>query len=678
MHRFILPLLIVTIFGLSACDTSTPAPETRPMGLGFDPANMDTTVRPQDDFYRYVNGSWLEKTEIPADKSNFGAFIALADQAELAMRNLIEDAAEAEFKPVGSDEQKVGDFYLSFMDSTRIESLGLASIEAELELVAAIQSPEDLIRYIGYNQRLGVTDPFSAFVSQDAKNTTEYILYMSQSGLGLPNRDYYFDDRFEEVRSKYVDHIATMHDLAEFSAGQQAANTIMALETRLAEQHWTPVQNRDRDATYNKYSIDEANRLTPNFDWNVFLEAAETGPVDAFIIRQPSYFEALNQILADVPIADWKTYFRFKLLSNAAPYLPKAFADADFDFFSRTISGIEENQPRWKRGVTATNGVLGETVGKLYVEKHFQEEAKARMDELIANLREAFRQSINELEWMTDSTKAEAQTKLTRFNAKIAYPDEWKDYSALEIHAEALLDNLRRSADVEYRRMLDKLGSPIDRGEWFMTPQTVNAYYSPSMNEIVFPAAILQPPFFNVEADDAVNYGAIGAVIGHEFSHGFDDQGRKSDGDGNLRDWWTEADAAEFKKRADVLVEQYNTFSPIEGMNVNGELTLGENIGDLAGLTMAYKAYKLSLNGEEAPVIKGYTGDQRFFIGWAQVWQRKYREAELMRRLRIDPHSPSEYRTNGIVANMPAFYEAFNLQAGDSLYRAPDERVMIW
>lgn len=673
MKKFLLGVVAVGV--LAACEA--PAPE-QPMELGFSLATFDTTMRPQDDFYRYVNGTWLETTEIPADRSNYGSFAELADQAEANLHAIIEGAAQAEFKPEGSDVQKVGDFYLSFMDSTRLEGLGLEPLRTELARVEGIASPTDLIEYIAYNQRIGVSDPFSIFVNQDAKEATAYILYVNQSGLGLPDRDYYFDDRFAEQRDAYVAYVERLFDLADVSSPQQASETVMDVETRIAEHHWTRVQNRDRNATYNRYSIAEANALTPNFDWARFLDAADIEAVDTLIVRQPSFFEGFNAMLTEVPVGDWKTYFQYKVLNSTAPYLSSDFVEAQFDFYGRTLSGVEEMRPRWKRGVQNTNGILGEMVGKLYVEKHFKPEAKERMDEMIENLRQAFRQSISELEWMTDATKAEAQDKLAKFVAKIAYPDEWKDYSALEIYDDDLLGNLRRSSEVEYFRMVNKLGNPVDRGEWFMTPQTVNAYYNPPMNEIVFPAAILQPPFFDVEADDAVNYGAIGAVIGHEFSHGFDDQGRKSDGDGNLRDWWTEEDAAEFKQRADKLVAQYDAFSPIEGMNVNGQLTLGENIGDLAGLTMAYRAYQLALGEREAPVIQGFTGDQRFFIGWAQVWRRKYRDNELRRRLVTAPHSPSEYRTNGIVANMPEFYAAFDVQPGDDLYRSDADRVKIW
>jgi putative endopeptidase len=537
-----------------------------------------------------------------------------------------------------------------------------------------------VVEYFGYSQSARVQSPIGFFVGQDAKNSEQYISYVGQSGLGMPDRDYYFktDERFVEIRAAYLEHLERMLEMADIRDPAGSARTIMNIETRIAEHHWTRVQNRDRDSTYNKVDLAGASDLAPRLDWETFFTAAGVGNVEEFVVRQPSYLQALDELILDTPVDDWKTYSKWKLISRWAGNLPERFVDENFDFYQRTLRGTEDVRPRWKRGVGAVQGALGEMLGGVYVDRHFQVEKKARMDELVANLRRAFETSIDGLEWMGDDTKEQAQEKLRKFTPKIGYPDEFKDYSDLVVQDDDLIGNVMRSNAVEYRRMIDKLGSPVDRNEWFMTPQTVNAYYSSSRNEIVFPAAILQPPFFNVDADDATNYGAIGAVIGHEFSHGFDDQGRKSDGDGNLREWWTEEDESEFKRRADGLVAQYDGFNPIDDMHVNGEMTLGENIGDLAGLTMAFRAYKLSLNGEEAPVIDGYTGDQRFFLGWAQVWQRRYRDDELRRRLLTDSHSPSEYRTNGIVSNMPEFVEAFDVQPGDGMYKAPEERVKIW
>lgn len=671
MRSFLPTLLVLTL--LSACQ----APQ-RYTELGIDLATMDSTVRPQDDLFRYVNGTWLETKDIPPDRPYTGSFIDLLDTSEVHLKSIIEEAASVEDAAAGSPDQMVGDMYRSFMDSSRVEELGLQPLQEEFERIDALASTADLVAFIAHAEVTGITDPISMWVNQDNKNATEYIVYFSQSGIGLPDRDYYFGDQFAEVRAQYLAYVAKMLDMAGFPDADAGARSVMDLETRLAEAHWTRVRNRDREATYNKYSVPEAAAMTPDFDWNTYLEAIGGAKADSIIIRQPDYFEALNAILTEVPIEDWKTYFRLRLLNNAAAYLPQRFSDASFDFYGRTLSGQQVQRPRWKRAVSATDGVLGDMVGELYVERYFPPEAKARMDELVKNLMDTYRVAIDELEWMTDSTKAEARQKLSKFTTKIGYPDTWKDYSELEIRAGDLMGNMRRSTQLEHFREMDKLGKPIDRGEWFMTPQTVNAYYNPAMNEIVFPAAILRPPFFNLEADDAVNYGAIGAIIGHEASHGFDDQGRKSDGDGNLRDWWTEQDEKEFAARTEVLVDQYNQFSPIEGLNVNGELTLGENIGDLSGLTMAYTAYQRSLGGREAPVIGGFTGDQRFFLGYAQAWRFKASEQLAQQWLVVDTHSPAEYRCNGVVMNMPEFAEAFGVQEGDGMYRAPEEQVKIW
>ncbi|MCH8896006.1 MAG: hypothetical protein IH927_07075 [Proteobacteria bacterium] len=677
-----IPALILCTLTVAACtqEMDQSADAGKALALGIETANFDTSVRPQDDFYRYANGTWLENTQIPEDKSNYGSFTALSDGAEENLRVLIEEAAADENKEPGSDAQKVGDFYLSFMNEEAVEAAGTTPLVEPLAQIDRIESGADVVAYIGASQRMGLTNPFVLFVNQDSKDSTVYATFMHQTGLGLPNRDYYLEDdeRFVALRDKYRDYVGTMFGLAGLEGGEAAGQTVMDMETAIAEAHWTQVQNRQRDKLYNPYDVSGANELTPGFDWNVFLTAAGLDPTRDFIVRQPSFFTALGTMIAQTPVDDWKTYFRFKLIDSAAPLLSAVFVEASFDMHRRAVQGIEQNQPRWKRAVQATDGNVGELAGKMYVAKHFPPAAKVRMNEMIENLRMVFNESIDELEWMGELTREQAQDKLAKFNTKIGYPDKWRDYSTLEVVAGDLAGNILRSNASQYDRMIGKLGGPIDRTEWFMTPQTVNAYYNPPMNEIVFPAAILQPPFFNVAADDAVNYGAIGGVIGHEFSHGFDDQGRKTDGDGNLRDWWTEEDATEFTARAQGLVDQYAAYSPMEGEYLNGELTLGENIGDLAGLTMAYRAYQRSLGGEEAPVIDGFTGDQRFFLGWAQVWARKYREQELLRRLKVDPHSPSEYRANGTVSNIPEFYAAFDVQEGDGMYIAEADRVKIW
>jgi predicted metalloendopeptidase len=685
MNRLAMTLATASLTACASAPQTLPppaAPAPTPqvqLGTGLDAAGFDRTVRPQDDLFRFVNGKWLETTEIPADRSNYGAFVALDDQAQADVRAVVEEAANAPARAPGSDAQKIGDFYLSFMDVERANRLGLEPLAPELARIEALADRKALNGYFGTLQQLGIAHPIWLYIAQDEKNTTVYIPYVYQRGLTLPDRDYYLksDEKFVAIRAKYLAYVTQVLGKVGVADAAAAAQRIVALETRLAEAHWTRVQNRDAVATYNKYSIDAANKLTPGFDWSAFFAGAQVPPQD-FVVTQPSFFTALGAALTEIPVADWKVYLKFKLVNGYAPYLDADLVAVHFDLHGRTLKGIAENRPRWKRAIEAIDDTMGEIAGRLYVEKHFTPDAKKRMDELVANLLEAFHVSIDELDWMGPATKQEAQKKLAAFTVKIGYPSKWKDYSALTIRKDDLVGNMLRSAAVEHARAAGKLGRPVDRTEWLMTPQTVNAYYYPPMNEIVFPAAILHPPFFNVAADDATNYGAIGAVIGHEISHGFDDQGRKYDGQGNLRDWWTAEDGERFKQRAAKLTAQYSGYSPLEGMNVNGELTLGENIGDLSGLAVAYKAYQLSLHGQPAPVIDGFSGDQRFFMGWSQVWRRKYREEDLRSRLMTDPHSPSEYRCNGIVTNMNEFYRAFDLKPGDKLYRPPEERVEIW
>ena len=666
---FILSALIL----FSACQQA-------PKSSGIDLSHMDKKVRPQDDLYRFMNGTWLKEFEIPADKSNYGSFSKLADEAQKNLRAIIEEAANARDKQPGTERQKVGDLYLSFMDSARIEELGMEPIKPELERIAAVKNRKELAELMGYLSMVGVQQPFGIWIGQDQKNSTQYIAYLWQSGLSLPDKDYYFNegDRFKAIREAYVKHLETMFTLAGIDDAAQKAQTVYNIEKEIAEKHWTRTQNRDREKTYNKYGKEQLLKLVSHFDWDRYLATSEIQNLEELIVGQPDYMQAFDKIYNGHSVDDWKTYYTYKLIRSAAPYLSKKFVDESFAFYSGTLRGIKENRPRWKRGVSLTEGALGEVIGKIYVSRYFKPEAKQRMKELVENLKESFRQRLEALDWMSPATKEKAKEKLAKFGTKIGYPDKWKDYSALEIKADDLIGNIRRSNMVEHRREVAKLGKPVDRDEWHMYPQTVNAYYSPSMNEIVFPAAILQPPFFNMDADDAVNYGGIGAVIGHELTHGFDDQGRKSDGDGNLTDWWSEEDANEFEKRAEMMVEEYNKFSPIEGMHVNGKMTLGENIADLGGLTIAYHAYQNSLKGKEAPVLDGFTGDQRFFLGWAQVWARKYRPDELRRRLKTDPHSPSQYRCNGIVTNMPEFYKTYDVKEGDKLFTPEDQRVRIW
>jgi len=683
-------LASLSVFLLSAC-----SPESSPESLatvepaqtetpnvtssGIDTGNFDTTIDPGDDFYRYVNGTWLTETTLPSDKSNFGAFTALGDEAEENLRRIIEDAAATE-APQGSDMQKVGDFFTSFMDIDRIEALGAEPLQSTLSDIVSVQSKDEMLIKMAELNHLSVQMPVGIYISNDAMQSDQYISYLNQWGLGLPDRDWYLtedDESHRQAREAYGDYIGKVLELAGYERAEEAVRSVLGIEFLIAQAHWDRVKNRQRELTYSKMTLDDVSGLSPDMDWAGFLETLGVDETSV-VVRQPDYIEALNGIWNTTSLAQWKDYTAFKFVDSVAAYLSEDFVQAQFEFEGRTLGGLEEIRPRWKRGVDVVDSALGEVVGRLYVEQHFRDEAKTRMDVLVENLREAFREGINELEWMTDTTKAEAQEKLAKFTTKIGYPDDWKDYSALEVRADDIVGNVQRSRRVEHNREMDKLGAPIDRGEWFMTPYTVNAYYNPPMNEIVFPAAILQPPFFNVDADDAVNYGGIGAVIGHEFSHGFDDQGRKSDGDGNLRDWWTEADAAAFSERADRLVAQYNQFEVLPDKFLNGDFTLGENIGDLSGLAVAYKAYRMSLNGEEAPVIDGLTGDQRFFMGWAQVWRRLYRDENLEMRITSDPHSHSEARVNGVVRNFDTWYEAFNIQPDDALYLPPEERVKIW
>jgi putative endopeptidase len=654
------------------------APATPAQTSGLFLQNFDRAVRPQDDFYRFVNGTWLKHTEIPADKSNYGAFTLLADEAEKNLRVIVEEATAAN-AAAGSDQQLLGDFYTSFMDEAKVEQLGLAPLQPELDRIAAIKDRKQLLEYLARAQMIVVSNPIAAYIQPDAKRPDVYTIYADQSGLGMPERDYYLsnDARFTEIRAKYEQHIAKVFALAGRKDSAEAAKRVMAFETRLARASWAPVDLRDVDKIYNPFDVAGAMKATPGIDWAHWLETMGIRH-DQLIVGQPSYFKDLGKALGEVPLATWKDYLRLRVIDDFSPYLSKAYVEERFDFYGRALSGTPQLKPRWKRGLAETETAMGDLLGREYVKRHFPQEAKQLMDALVANLLKAFDVSIDELEWMGPETKQQAHDKVRNFTAKVGYPEKWKSYEGLVTKRDDLVGNVQQAREVNVRRELDKLGKPVDRTEWYMTPQTVNAYYNPLANEIVFPAAILQPPFFDMKADDAVNYGGIGAVIGHEISHGFDDQGRKFDAKGVLRDWWTARDNELFMARANMLVKQYDAFSPLPGMNVNGQLTLGENIGDLSGLAVAHKAYQISLNGKAAPVLDGFTGEQRFYLGWGQVWARNIREDELRKRLKTDPHSPSEYRANGILRNMPAFARAFDVKEGDQMYLPPDQVVRIW
>ena len=642
---------------------------------------VEPSVRPQDDFFAHLNGKWLKTVEIPADKSSWGAFHQLREDTLPQLRAIIEKAAAAKGAN-GSEVQKIGDFYASYMDEARLEQLGITPLNGELAKIAAVKDKAELPALFAHLGRLGVNTPFVFYIHQDAKDSTKYVADLYQAGLGMPDRDYYLkqdDAKLADIRAKYQQHAEKMLAMAGDKNAAANAKAIVELETELAKVQWTKVENRDPVKTYNKVELAKLAELAPGYDWQSWLAASGLkGKADYLIVSQPSYLKGFSEVLNRVPLETWKTYLQLHLVESYANYLSKAFVDERFAFNGTTLSGTPQLEARWKRGVSTLEGSLGEAVGKLYVKEHFPAERKVRMEVLVKNLLAAYKSSIDTLDWMSPATKKEAQAKLAKFTPKIGYPNKWKDYSALTVKRDDLAGNVMRSREVEYNRELNKLGKPIDRDEWGMTPQTINAYYNPELNEIVFPAAILQPPFFDAKADDAVNYGGIGAVIGHEISHGFDDQGSQYDGDGNMRNWWTEEDGKKFAEKTKVLINQYAGYSPLPGYNVNGELTLGENIGDNSGLAIAYKAYKLSLKGKKAPVINGLSGDQRFYMGWGQVWRTKMREPAQIAQIKTDPHSPGQYRANGTLKNQPGFYEAFGVKEGDKMYLAPKDRVIIW
>ncbi|MEC8925339.1 MAG: M13 family metallopeptidase, partial [Pseudomonadota bacterium] len=641
--------------------------------------NFDKSARPQDDLNQYVNGAWMEKTEIPDDRSSVGSFFDLRERNQERLHNIIEKSANMN-AAAGTNERKVGDFFNAYMDVETLNELGAKPIQSDLESINALDSYESVAEYFAHMSRMSTSIPFGFYVYPDAKDPQTNAMYVSQSGLGLPDREYYLsdEDKFKEFRTAYVEYISDVMEMAGVDNAKAAAERVLELETKLAEAQWTRVESRNADKTYNKMTASEVDELLGSFDFARYLKAADLNDVDNMIVSQPSYFEKLGEMFTDVDLQTWKDYLSFKVINDAASILSEDFSDRRFAFYGTTLRGIPEQEPRWKRGVDATNSVLGEVLGQVYVKEYFPPEAKEKMEGLIENLRAAYADSIQGLDWMTDETKEKALEKLAKFDPKVGYPNEWRDYSDLDISSTDLVGNYKAYAEFNYNEEIEKIGGPVDEEDWGMTPQTVNAYYSPVRNEIVFPAGILQPPFFDMNAEMAVNYGGIGAVIGHEMGHGFDDQGSKYDGEGNLNSWWTDADREAFDKRGKALSAQYSAYEPIEGVNINGDLTLGENIGDLAGLTIAYKAYMKSLDGEQAPVMDGFTGPQRVFIGWAQVWRGKYREDAIRQQVLSDPHSPAEYRVNGTVVNVPAFYEAFDVKPGDELYVAPENRVTIW
>ncbi|SBN61776.1 putative endopeptidase [Curtobacterium sp. 9128] len=646
---------------------------------GIQTDELDAKVQPKDDLYRHVNGQWIDATPIPDDKARYGSFTVLAEEAEKAVRAIVERSQQA---PTGSEERKVGDLYTSFTDESKLEALGTAPIEPLLAEISALGTKDDVLRMVGRFERLGLPSFIQLFVDNDPGDPESYVVFLEQSGLGLPDESYYREERFGDIREKYREFVAAMFPLAGFDDGAERTEHVIALETALAGKHWDNVATRDSQKTYNKLPWSEVDALAPGADLQLWWESidAPAGAFSTVVVREPSFLTGLAELLGAESLEAWKDWLRWQVIRASAPYLTSAFSATSFSFYGTALTGAPKQRERWKRGVSLVEGAMGEAVGRIYVDEHFDETSKVTMDDLVAHLVEAYRQSITALDWMTDETRTRALEKLDKFTPKIGYPVKWRDYSKLPISADDLIGNVRAVAAFQVDRELGKIGKPIDRDEWFMTPQTINAYYNPGFNEIVFPAAILQFPFFDAARDAAANYGAIGAVIGHEIGHGFDDQGSQYDGDGRLENWWTEADRQAFEERTKALIAQYDALVPTEvpDGHVNGALTIGENIGDLGGLSIAWKAYLLSLDGQEPPVIDGLTGAERFFLSWAQAWRMAIRPEEAARLLQIDPHSPTEFRCNQVVKNIDVFYDTFGVTERDAMYLDPAERVSIW
>ena len=678
--------LLVLVFAMLGAACSQPAapptqaPAAPPLTSGLDPTGFDKDVRPQDDLFTHVNGAWLAKTDIPADKASYGGFYEAHDRTQEQLKVLVERAAKNP-GPTGRAQQKIGDFFTSFMDEARADALGIAPLGPELKAIDALSTKKDLAAYFARQLKLGVGGaPVQAGVEGDAKDPTQSVLYLFQGGLGMPDRDYYLkgDAKLQEYRAKYLAYVSAMLTAAGVPDAARAAASVMAIETALARAHWTNVQNRDAVKTYNRVATAELPTRFPGLDWAAWTAELGVSSAPHVVVSQPSFFAAVSKQVAATPMDQWKPFLKFHTIDRFAPYLSASLVNTRFDFRGRTLQGIQELQPRWKRGLANLDTAAGELLGKVYVDTYFTPAAKARMDTLVENLRTAYGEGIDGLEWMGPETKKEAHAKLAAFRPKIGYPSKWRDYSKVAITKDDLVGNMMRAIAADTEFQLAKVGKPVDPEEWGMTPQTVNAYYNPIRNEVVFPAAILQPPFFDMGADDAMNYGGIGAVIGHEMGHGFDDQGRQYDAKGVLRDWWTPRDAEEFTRRAKGLVAYYGAMEVLPGMKVNGELTLGENIGDLTGLIIAHRAYTKSLKGQTAPVMDGLTGDQRFFAGWAQAWRAKIRDDSLRQRIMVDPHAPDAVRGNGPLPHAAAFYEAFGVKPGDKLFLPPEARVRIW
>jgi putative endopeptidase len=686
MNGIVIPGLIA--LSILACSCSNKPAETKlPGGVGIDISNMDTTADPAADFFRYANGGWLDRAEIPSDRGSWGSFAELREKTQSAVLSVLNSASKSDEYPAGSDQRKASDFFDVGMDSVLAEGAGITPLAAFLDRIDAIRSKGDIQKYFTHQQQHGGQALFAAQVYSDLKKSDRISIYLAGAGIGLPEREYYFarDQKSKEIREKYVEHVAHMLELAgteKNKAGSQAS-AIMSIETKLAGGTLKKEDKRDPDKVYNKRSLADLARLLPSFSWEDYLLDIGLKDIDSLIVEDIDFLPAVEQVISGTDVEDMKAYFRWHLINLAAPYLNHDLVKADFDFYSGYLGGVEQMRSRWKRVLEETDGALGEALGKLYVDKNFPPEAKQKALEMVENIKLAFGERIKDLDWMSDSTKQKALQKLASFNVKIGYPDEWRDYAGLRVGKDpeksSYLENVLNANRFNFEREMSKYGKPVDRKEWEMTPQTVNAYYNPLFNEIVFPAAILQPPFYDYRADEAINYGGMGAVIGHEISHGFDDQGSKFDSNGNLKDWWTETDLAKFRDKGTALADQFSKYEPLDSVFVNGEFTLGENIGDLGGLSAAYDGLQLFFKNNERPgPIDGLTPEQRFFVSWATIWRIKFRDETLRTQVRTDPHSPGMYRAAGPLTNMEAFYEAFDVKEGDKMYRPEAERVKIW
>ena len=677
-------LLMMCCVLIAGCDESPKAlsdikaQESEQLISGIDLVGMNPDIRPQDDFYEYANGKWIAATEIPAEEIGWGSYMTLRKASLEQSKGIVEGLAES----VGltGEEKKISDFYKAWMDEALVNEKGVEPLAMNLTRIEALTSHDDVITYFGSENANGLDGPFNFYVGQDDKDSTRYVAFFVQSGLGLPNRDYYFDEseRGQFLVQEYQSYISRILSLAGHDDAQSAAARVVGLETMLAEYHWTKVENRDADKVYNPFTDVELTSLLSNLNLDSYLQGIGLARQPTVIVMQPSYLEQVNSLFREVPLETWKDYLQAKTVSSFANFLSADFVRARFDFYAKTLTGSEQQTPRWRRAVSSINSSIGEMLGKIYVARYFNPESKERMIEMVGYLNRAYAESIRNLDWMSDETKEKALTKLSKFTPKIGYPDKWKDYSSLEVAANDLVGNIKRARTFSHNRNVGKLGKPIDRTEWFMAPQQVNAYYNPGLNEIVFPAAYLQAPNFLPEADDAYNYGAIGVTIGHEIGHGFDDQGSKYDGDGNLRSWWTDEDLANFEIRTKGLVDQFSEFEALPGLFVNGELTLGENIGDLGVTAIALKAYRMSLEGGDAPVIDGFTGEERFFLGNAQASRLKWRDQFMELLVKSDPHSPDRFRINGVLSNMADFYSTYDVKEGDELFLEEAKRVSIW